>query len=79
MEWDDEAHDEFKRILKDAFSEWWVKPATQGWHATLNDIWNQNGLPKDEGRVVFIYENVRNQIFPKTCINYKHFMSLGGA
>eukprot|EP00095_Tigriopus_kingsejongensis_P009359 maker-scaffold488_size158317-snap-gene-0.25 protein:Tk09359 transcript:maker-scaffold488_size158317-snap-gene-0.25-mRNA-1 annotation:"hypothetical protein DAPPUDRAFT_309733" len=59
-EWDSSTHEEYIRILKDTFGPWWVKPNGKAWDLALEDIWNQPDLVPNEGRIIFIHEDVPN-------------------
>lgn len=54
--WDDVVHAEYLQILQEAFAPWWVRPLGQDWNMKLGDIWDQEGLVKGQGRIIFIYE-----------------------
>jgi len=45
-----------------------VKPLTNSWSMTLNQVWSQRSLPKNEGRLIIIYQNQyftnKNLFFP---------------
>ncbi len=49
-------HAEYQSILREAFGRWWVEPGDKGWDLTLDEIWQQDGLPSQEGRIIHVYE-----------------------
>jgi len=55
--WTQEAHELWKELLLIEFSRWLVTPGDLGWETTLQDIWNREGLPEDEGRIIITYND----------------------
>lgn len=53
QEWTDEAHLELISILTSSFADWWVKPSSLGWEKTLNQVWEDQDLAPNQGRIIF--------------------------
>lgn len=56
QEWPTDVHQEYQQLLQDEFGPWWVKPGSQEWTLTLDEIWNQPGLAAGQGRIIHMYE-----------------------